>query len=335
VSLAELERRFINQYQGGFPVMEQPFRLVAADLGCSENKLLDNISHLLDTGMLSRFGPLYDAVKLGGGLTLAAMSVPEEQFDRVTALVNEFPEVAHNYRREHELNMWFVLATESPDSIDTTLNRIEQLTGLKVYNFPKQEEFYVGLWLKLDTNNQIETVPIPADITATSTTAAATNSETLDDLDRGIISATQAGLPLVDCPYGMIAEDAGCTSQEVKQRLQNMLSKGIIRRIGAVPNHYRLGLKANGMTVWDVPDDQAKELGEQIGRLDFVSHCYLRPRHLPVWRYNLFAMVHGHTRDEVDAKAENIASMLGDNCNARETLFSTAVLKKTGMRLAA
>ncbi len=333
--LTDLERRFINQYQGGFPVLEQPFRLVAADLGCSENALLDSIRHLLDTGMLSRFGPLYDAVELGGAMTLAAMSVPEEQFERVTALVNDFPEVAHNYRREHALNMWFVLATDSFESIETTLKKIEQATGLKVYNFPKQEEFYVGLWLDLDADDKVTTVPVPAAIAATTESAAAAGVNAVDDLDRKIINASQAGLSLVDCPYGVIAEDAGCTSQEVKQRLQNMLSNGIIRRIGAVPNHYSLGLQANGMTVWDVPDDQAKELGEQIGRLDFVSHCYLRPRHLPVWRYNLFAMVHGHTRDEVYAKAETIAAMLGNNCNAHETLFSTAVLKKTGMRLAA
>ena len=335
MNLTNLERRFINHYQGGFPVLEQPFRMVAADLGCSENALLDSVRHLLDTGILSRFGPLYDTVKLGGGMTLAAMSVPEEQFERITAQVNDFPEVAHNYRREHTLNMWFVLATDSPESIETTLNRIEQATGLKVYNFPKQEEFYVGLWLNLDTDDRVTTVPVPAAIAATAESEAAAGNDAVDDLDRKIIHASQAGLSLVDCPYGMIAEDAGCTSQEVKQRLQNMLSNGIIRRIGAVPNHYSLGLKANGMTVWDVPDDQARELGEQIGRLDFVSHCYLRPRHLPVWRYNLFAMVHGHTRDEVDAKAEKIAAMLGNNCEAHETLFSTEVLKKTGMRLAA
>ncbi len=331
----ELERKFINHYQGGFPIVEQPFRAVAADLGCAEYTLLDTIRYLLDTGTLSRFGPLYDAVKLGGGLTLAAMSVPEEDFVHITALVNEYPEVAHNYRREHELNMWFVLATESPDSIDTTLKSIEQTTGLKVYNFPKQEEFYVGLWLDLNADNKITTVPVPAAIVTASATMPESSSYTPDELDRKIINASQAGMSLVDCPYGMIAEDAGCTSQEVKQRLQNMLSNGIIRRIGAVPNHYRLGLKANGMTVWDVPDDQAKQLGMQIGQLDFVSHCYLRPRQLPIWRYNLFAMVHGHTRDEVNEKAVHIAAMLGNNCSAHETLFSTAVLKKTGMRLAA
>jgi len=334
MSLTDLERRFINRYQGDFPLLEQPFRMVAADLGCAEKHLLDSIRHLLDTGLLSRFGPLYDAVKLGGGLTLAAMSVPEKDFERVTALVNEYPEVAHNYRREHELNMWFVLATESPEAIDSTLNKIEQATALKVYNFPKQEEFYVGLWLKLDADDKVTTIPVPVTATA-SGTAPASDSYTLDDLDRKIIAASQAGLSLVDCPFGIIAENSACTSYEVKQRLQDMLSSGVIRRIGAVPNHYRLGLKANGMTVWDVPDEQAKELGMQIGQLDFVSHCYLRPRHLPIWRYNLFAMVHGHTRDEVDDKAAHIAEMLGENCNAHETLFSTAVLKKTGMRLAA
>jgi DNA-binding Lrp family transcriptional regulator len=114
-----------------------------------------------------------------------------------------------------------------------------------------------------------------------------------------------------------------------------MRTYGVIRRIGAVPNHYRLGLKSNGMTVWDVPDELTMELGRQIGKLDFVSHCYLRPRHLPVWRYNLFAMVHGHTRDEVREKEAQIANLLGPNVDAHETLFSTAILKKTGLRMAA
>jgi len=336
MSFGELERALINQYQGGFPLLEQPFRMVAADLGCSETRLLNTIKQLLDAGLLSRFGPLYDAVKLGGGLTLAAMSVPEEQFERITALVNDHPEVAHNYRRDHELNMWFVLATESPKTIDITLNTIEQATELKVYNFPKQHEFYIGLWLNLDTDGRITTIPLPAAITSASATTSIDASYTADEVDRTIISSTQAGLPLVNCPYQAIADITRCTtSQDVKQRLQNMLSSGIIRRIGTVPNHYRLGLKANGMTVWDVADEQAIELGNRIGQLDFVSHCYLRPRHLPVWRYNLFAMLHGHTRDEVNAKTEHIASLLGNSCAAHETLFSTAVLKKTGLRLAA
>jgi DNA-binding Lrp family transcriptional regulator len=114
-----------------------------------------------------------------------------------------------------------------------------------------------------------------------------------------------------------------------------MLACGIIRRIGAVPNHYRLGLTANGMTVWDVDDNKIIELGNKIGQLDFVSHCYQRPRRLPMWRYNLFAMVHGANKDEVNEKTKQIKSLLGSDCSAHETLFSSAILKKTGLRLAA
>jgi DNA-binding Lrp family transcriptional regulator len=109
----------------------------------------------------------------------------------------------------------------------------------------------------------------------------------------------------------------------------------MIRRIGAVPNHYRLGLRGNGMTVWDVPDELAADLGEQVGALDFVSHSYLRPRYPGIWPYNLFAMVHGHDRAEVVTKAERVAEVLGPHCRARDILFSTEVLKKTGLRLAA
>ena len=335
MSLSELERRLINHCQGGFPLQAQPFAAVADDLGCSEDGLLEAISRLLDTGVLSRFGPLYDAVRLGGGLTLAAMSVPDARFEHVTGLVNAFPEVAHNYRREHELNMWFVLATASPAEIDDTLTAVRQATGLEVYNFPKQHEFYIGLWLQLDDQGRVRTVPVPAGIQGEPASANGFNNNPPDALDKTIIGITQTGLPLTGDPYRAIASAAGCTTEEVIQRLQRMLNSGIIRRIGVVPNHYRLGLKANGMTVWNVSDQGAIELGERIGRLDFVSHCYLRPRHLPVWPYNLFAMTHGHTRDEVQAMTDTIARILGDDCTAHETLFSSAILKKTGMRLAA
>jgi len=155
----------------------------------------------------------------------------------------------------------------------------------------------------------------------------------LDELDRRIVVATQAGLPLVAEPYQHVAEELGTTAEEVMQRMQRMLESGIIRRIGAVPNHYTLGFRGNGMTVWDVPDEKVVEYGEKIGALDFVSHAYHRPRFLPEWRYNLFAMVHGTNRDELKHKIDAIAEMLGEDNRAHEVLFSTRILKKTGLRL--
>ena len=133
-------------------------------------------------------------------------------------------------------------------------------------------------------------------------------------------------------PYTLI-DHFQLTDPELLARLQAMLDAGLIRRIGAVPNHYRLGFTANGMSVWDVADEVVDEFGERIGLLPGVSHCYRRPRRLPVWPYNLFAMLHGRSRDEVEQQAQEVAALLGGACRAHDILYSTAILKKTGLRL--
>ena len=157
----------------------------------------------------------------------------------------------------------------------------------------------------------------------------------IDEIDRKIIHATQSGLPLVQQPYHHIAAQLNLRPEDVMARTRRMLLMGIIRRIGVVPNHYALGYKANGMSVWDVSDDDIARVGSMVGDLPFVSHCYRRPRHLPDWTYNLFAMVHGHTRDEVEDQVQQIAELLGDTNQGHEILYSTRILKKTGLRLAA
>ncbi|MBT4888482.1 MAG: Lrp/AsnC family transcriptional regulator [Rhodospirillales bacterium] len=157
---------------------------------------------------------------------------------------------------------------------------------------------------------------------------------TIDNTDKQIILATQAGLELSPDPYNKVAKQLGLSTDDVLRRMENMLKSGVIRRIGVVPNHYALGYRSNGMTVWDVSDDQVSTLGEKIGNLPFVSHCYERPRHLPDWTYNLFAMVHAKTREGVEQQADEIKTILGDNCRADEILYSTRILKKTGLRFA-
>lgn len=157
----------------------------------------------------------------------------------------------------------------------------------------------------------------------------------LDAIDRRIVAATQAGLPLVREPYSAIAEELGLEEAEVIARLKRLLDEGAIRRIGAIPNHYALGVTANGMSVWDVADEAVAEIGARIGALDEVTHCYERPRHLPLWPYNLFAMVHGQTREAVRAKVERIARLIGPAARSHDVLFSTRILKKTGLRIAA
>ncbi len=155
----------------------------------------------------------------------------------------------------------------------------------------------------------------------------------LTPLQRQLIVATQGGLPLVAEPYAAVAAQLSCSEAQVMADMAALQQLGVIRRIGLVPNHYRLGYTHNAMTVWDVEDDYAVELGEQVGALEFVSHCYLRPRHLPLWPYHLFAMVHGKTEDEVEQQIAQIKAILGDRCRQADRLYSSKILKKTGMRL--
>ena len=155
----------------------------------------------------------------------------------------------------------------------------------------------------------------------------------VDATDRQIILATQQGLPLVPAPYKAVADQIGLSEDALLERIARLKSIGVIRRIAAAPNHYRLGMTANGITVWDVDDDLIGELGPIVGALPFVTHSYERPRALPGWPYNLFAMVHGAHRDEVEAKRGEIARLLGAACRGGDILYSTRILKKAGLRL--
>jgi DNA-binding Lrp family transcriptional regulator len=156
----------------------------------------------------------------------------------------------------------------------------------------------------------------------------------VNDLDGRIVRATQAGLALVPEPYREVARALGVSPVLVMERIRGMLADGRIRRIGVVPNHYRLGYTANGMSVWDVADEALARLGPLVGALPFVSHCYRRPRRLPDWPYNLFAMVHGRSRTEVEAGIAEIRALLGEACHGSDVLYSRRILKKTGLRLA-
>lgn len=159
------------------------------------------------------------------------------------------------------------------------------------------------------------------------------SSQSLTELQRQYILLTQNGLPIVPKPFNWLADQLGISLEDVLTMTKDMQDNGIIRRVAAVPNHYKLGYKHNGMTVWDVDDSQASRLGKLIGDLPFVSHCYLRPRHLPHWHYNIFAMVHGKTQDDIDEYKAQIQLILINHLRSNDMLTSTRILKKTGLRL--
>ncbi|MDG4549929.1 MAG: Lrp/AsnC family transcriptional regulator [Candidatus Contendobacter sp.] len=342
----ELKRRLIDEWQGGFPLCERPFAVVAEQLGSSEDSVLQALRELLADGTLTRFGPLYQIERLGGAFSLAALRVSEADFDRIASIVNGFLEVAHNYRRNHVFNMWFVLATETPAGMNDAIERIAAGTGLPVFNFPKEREYFIEARFAVGAGRVERAASAKEPSPPTPLPKGEGGIEPSPPAflplgERGVamqvlkplVLATQAGLPLVPQPYHAIAAQLGTGAATIIAGLRILLDVGAIRRIGVVPNHYRIGYAANGMTVWDVADEVVDALGERVGALEFVTHCYRRPRHRPDWPYNLFAMAHGASRDEVATKADRIAEILGDACRARDILYSTRILKKTGLRL--
>lgn len=322
-----VDARLIEHLQGGFPLSPRPFAEVGRRLGLAEDVVIRRLQTLLQNGVLTRFGPMFQIERLGGRFVLAALSVPEERFDEVAAAVNALPAVAHNYRREHRLNMWFVLAAEHDAAIDAACRSIETVTGLAVHAFPKEREYYVGMHFRVGGAAPVGSTP------AAQPRLAAADISPLTAADRLLIQATQAGLPLCARPYLEVGLRLGQNEAEVAGRLARWLDDGVIRRIGAVPNHYVLGYRANGMAVFDVDDAVVDVLGERLGGLDAVSHCYRRPRHQPDWPYNLFAMLHGQDRAATLAALQEVRVLLGEACRGHDILFSSRILKKTGLRL--
>lgn len=324
LALDALDAAIIAGLQGGFPLQDAPYEVAGQRWGLSGSQLQQRLAALLQRGVLTRFGPLYQIERMGGCFLLAALAVPEARYDAVAAQVNALPAVAHNYRREHALNMWFVLATTSQADLAEAMARIQADTGLPVYGFPKLREYYVGMQL------------LPGGDSAVGRQAATvtdTPPPVLDDADWRLIRATQAGLPLLDAPW--VALEAGCqlAPGEACRRLATLLAGGVIRRIGVVPNHYALGYGANGMAVFDVDDAAVDALGTLLGAQPEVSHCYRRARQLPSWRYNLFAMCHGASHAQVTATVNRLRGLLGAACGDHQVLFSSRILKKTGLRV--
>jgi DNA-binding Lrp family transcriptional regulator len=337
--LDRVDRAIVNAFQGGFPVARQPFEPAAAALrergvGVAADDLLARVREMDDAGTLSRFGALVDAEAIGGTATLVAMHAPEDRFDEVAERVNAHREVAHNYEREHpHLNMWFVVSVADPEEVGRVLDDIERETGQETYNLPKVDEFRVEAKFLLDG-------PVPdgdVDCSGAGPDVAPVERDALTPAERDLVVEIQDGLPVTETPYADVAEAIGRDPEWVVRTVERFDREGKVRRVGVIPNHYALGYTENGMTVWDVPDGVVGEVGPAVASLDFVTHCYRRPRHEGVWPYNFFAMTHGRTEDESRERIRRVRETMTEFWSVGEddwdTLFSTRILKKTGIRI--
>ena len=339
--LDSVDRALLNAYQGGFPVVTEPYEPAAAALrehgvDVDADALHERLAALDDDGVLTRFGALIDAEAIGGTATLVAMHAPEDRFDEIVEQVNAHTEVAHNYEREHpHLNMWFVLSVAEESRVEAVLAEIEDETGQETYNLPKQREFHVGA--KFPVEGPLADVDGGIDLSDLGPDVVPDDRESLTPRERDLVVEIQGGLPTTRMPYRDVSEALDEDVDWVIETVKRFDAEGKVRRVGVIPNHYSLGYSENGMTVWNVPDEVVDEVGPEIAAFDFVTHCYRRPRHDGVWPYNFFAMTHGRSEAESEARVEQVRAKMAEHWDVTDedwdTLFSTGILKKTGIRI--
>ncbi|WP_137291323.1 siroheme decarboxylase subunit beta [Natronorubrum halophilum] len=356
----DVDAVLIDGYQSGVPIEERPFRGIGSALGTDEADALERVRRLHEAGIVRRFGAVLNPPVIGSS-TLAAVQAPADRFDEVAAVINEYRQVNHNYARDHEWNMWFVVTAGSRETREKILAEIERRTGCAVLDLPMLTDYYIDLEFPVvnaDRFARESATPGLAPATNDAELRSATRSngpaggnpvsqprgggtdasatriseEATGDLsafEADLLLAIQNGFPLSKTPYRDIAEQLEADVERVLEGIERLASAGCIKRIGCVVNHVVTGFDSNCMVVWDVPDENLDDWGERAGGLPYVTLCYHRPRR-PArgWSYNLFTMIHGRDSAAVDERIDELASeyLPVDH----ERLYSTATLKQTG-----
>ena len=311
----------LNNYQRGFPLVPEPFRLIADELGLREERVLAALSRLTLSGAISRIGAVFRPGTIGAS-TLAAMAVPRSRLSAVADLVSVHAGVNHNYEREHALNLWFVAAAPDAARLARLLDMIRRECEIEVLALPLLEEYFIDLGFDLAGRGKPPEshrcqVSAPLD---------------LDAADRRLVAALQEGLSIARRPYRELGSKCRLEEQQVLKRIAAWQEGGAIRRFGVVVRHRELGYRANAMVVWDVPENQASAMGERLAREQDVNLCYRRARCGSQWPYNLYCMIHGRERDAVRDRIDVIAESIGLGRFPREILFSRRRFKQTGAR---
>ena len=320
------ERSLLNDFQRGFPLCVAPYAAIARALRASESEVIATLRRLIGEGVVGRVGAVFRPGSVGAS-TLAALAVPPARLADVARRVSAHAGVNHNYEREHRFNLWFVASAPDAQRLAALLARIERETVLPVIALPLQREYHIDLGFDLDG--------APA-TRVTVDTPAVQWPLALDAQGARLVAALQEGLPLVHRPYRALAERAGLPGEAgeryVLAMLDQWLREGHVKRLGVIVRHRALGFVANAMAVWDVPDADVDQAGAALAREPRVTLCYARARALPAWPYNLFCMVHGRDRADVEAALDRIADRAALRGCAHARLFSRAAFKQTGAR---
>jgi DNA-binding Lrp family transcriptional regulator len=325
IPLDEDDKKLLNLMQGRFDLTERPFAHVAQLAGLEEADVLARVQRLLDGRIIREVTPIFDTRALGYSSMLVAAKVDPDAPHRAAKVINSHPGVTHNYLRNHDFNLWFTIAVEPGTKLglDGTLDVLAAKTGAhSIRQLPTLTLFKIRMDLEMEHGTDAlatagEAVP-PRELEPIE----------LSEQDIATIRATQGPMPVVSEPYAAAAERLGVTPAEVLARLESLRERGGLRRVAAILYHRRAGFSANGMGVWEVPEDQIFETGKRMAAFRGVSHCYQRPTY-PDWPYSVFTMAHGRSKEECDAVLDAVGEATG--ITNRATLYSSTEFKKVRM----
>ncbi len=334
IELSTRERNMLNRWQRGFPFVSRPFARVAEEAGMPEEEAVATVAGLQQAGVICRVGAVVRP-NTAGASTLAAVSAPADRLEEVARIISDQPEVTHNYEREHELNLWFVVTAADRAGVDAALARIRAGTGLEVLDLPMVRAFHIDLAFTIADGGTTGRKPDNGSGRPRGNSVIAT----LSPFDRELLAAIEDGLPVVREPYAEVARWLNVSEDVIISRLSALHEAGIITRFGFVVHHRELGYCANAMVVWDFDDEILEKAAGRIAAAEYVTLCYQRPRRPPRWRYNLFCMIHGTSRETVHRQIRDLAERVGRELGLDEVphavLFSRRRFKQCGARFSA
>lgn len=326
IDLDDTDKRLMNVLQSGFPLVREPYAVMAGEAGISLSETLERTNRLLENRIIREITPIFDTRALGYSSMLVAAKVDSENPQRAAAVVNAHPGVSHNYLRNHDFNLWFTIATP-PDSklgLETSLERLMEEAGAEsMRQLPTLTLFKINMNLEMEKGTEALAAP------GGESRERPIDALTLTEMDYAVIKHLQGALPVQREVYKPAADAIGITVDELLLHCRDMVDRGLLRRVAGILFHRRAGFSANGMGVWKVPEEDIATIGPQMATFRGISHCYQRPTYED-WPYSVFTMAHGRSKEECDQILDQIAEETG--IDERATLYSSTEYKKIRLR---
>ena len=323
--MSELDEKILSVIQTAFPINPKPFDILAKQFGVDADEILSRVSRMREGGMIRRLGAVFDSRSLGYASTLVASRIPTDRMEEVAHIVSALPNVTHNYQRQNAYNLWFTLTAGSDQEIQDILDKLKVETGVDdFHSLPALAVYKIRVDFQL---GQSQSSSVAAEQSSTSGRTESPGEFSEDQ--KQLVRLLQENLPMGPQPFDLAEMNSHWTAPRVIEQINEWIKSGVIRRIGAVLAHRRVGFSANGMACFSIPQDRIDDIGRQLARSPDISHCYNRPA-LPDFPYNLFAMVHGQSEEQVRTIVSDMAREV--NQKDYEVLLSTVEHKKTSMK---